>query len=327
MEALSSLPYLASLDLGFYPVSSRVVNLHLDTITHLGHIHKLTIRVHMLHPSLFFSGETVLTHTTNDFIPQAASLISKCPNLEHLSIQLYAPRVNPMAFQGDTLLHDLLAQCPPDNPLPLKTLDLHNVLFVLNPDHAEMTMVHLRSLKSLQYYFSEFTQMQRGDWVYPFPIIDPETAQTPLRTLTIESPMDYEVYRLIPRLGLSHLSLIDIARTGEPEDASRPLSRNVFFRDVLPRHADTLESLAIIPRVPLPEWCWDEEMGEYIDANTYRALKHLAVGVSINADWRIEENVIVCLFCSSICHPYLDPTGGSVLSLHLYDALSHCLSY
>lgn len=223
---------------------------------------------------------------------QLARIVAKCPKLEHLVVDIHdAP------YRDEQILptfRDILSESSARNPLAIQRLELTGVAVTLD----EVTVPHMRSLKSLKsnFYGALRPPPAQADSI---PFRDAHGLQN-LELDRIDGGQNH----LIPPSGLRCLSLAWLHSQHDDDRLS-----DQFFSMVLPGHAESLESLSILPQ-DAGVWCYNEKMMSGIQ----RCTKLRELAISIGDKRNVEEDIVIILchtFCSlmssDIIHSFRTP--------------------
>lgn len=262
-EALGSLPHVETCR---FLVTSRIVEF--PTFPLFANLRTLIFRSCPSRPT---NPPTVLSS-------QLARIVAKCPKLEHLVVDIHdAP------YRDEQILptfRDILSECSAQKPLAIQRLELTGVTVTLD----EVTVPHMRSLKTLKsnFYGALRPPSAQADSI-PFRDADG------LQNLELDR-IDGGQNHLIPPSGLRRLALGWLHCQHDDDRLS-----DRFFSTVLPGHAETLESLSILPQ-DAGVWCYNEKMILGIQRCT--KLRELAISIG---DKRNVEEDIVSILCHTFC--------------------------
>lgn len=217
-----------------------------------------------------------------------ASIIPLCPNLSTLSVEM-------AEHGGDgqlVTLKDILSQCSPGAPIPLRRIMLSNALITID----EKTIPHLRNLEIAKNKVSRYRDMQ--GWTsrsnQRLPLLHEDGTST-LRFLDIDW-LDRGGIDVIPPSGLKRLSLA-YARDRDN------LAHHTFFSTVLPGHYASLVSLHLQTSTAGP-WCYSTSVRQSIlNCEQLRELsisvsdRDLVGGIVVSISFHPTFATVMCLHC------------------------------
>jgi hypothetical protein len=158
-------------------------------------------------------------------VPGIAQTLARSPDIKHLEVH------NHYSWLTRTALHDFFSDIPANTSLPLQHIGLSGIRMYPN---ASITR-HLRGLTSL-FVDEKYAHSTKGIWQ----ALQTEGIQLAhLRTVDLNDAL---LQFLSSYQGLRDLRLDFVS--GKDDDDSDRLAE-IFFKDVLPQHADSLEILHI----------------------------------------------------------------------------------